>query len=180
MKFKIPVIGFIEKTIRADLVQKFLDIFRNTRDIHRVLVIIPLTWFISHSFYLKSRSLWANIFSSLSRDEAIWLGLCGFPALFVLCWAIFTSDFNMSLYMRQAIFAIWTGLLHRLGYGLEAIGTTYITTVSFLALTSYLPFAFWGLRPDQVFKKVKEGYDIKKNTTDAVIKIAPPSQSEAI
>jgi hypothetical protein len=164
MKFYIPFFGLLEKTIQMNFVQRFLAVFRNTQDIHRVLIVIPLTLLISHSLYLQTRAHVEVIFYTIKNEEIFWLALEGFIVLFVGCWAVFSSPFNPALYVRQGVFAIWTALLHRLGYGLESLGSTYFTVVSFIALTSFLPFAFTGLKNEQLFRKWKEEYESKKKS----------------
>lgn len=158
MKFKVPVFGldFIEKTVNADFVQAFLGIFRDTKDIHRVLVLIPLAALISHSVYLKSTPHISVLTYSVKRDELIWICLEVALILFVFSWAVFSSPFNPVLYGRQFIFGIWTVLSHRLLYGLESLGTPFFNTVSLIFLTGSLPFAFTGLRIDQLYKRYKE------------------------
>lgn len=151
MNIKIPFIGFIEKTIQMNIVRRFLAVFRETQDIHRVLIMIPLTMLVSHSYFLYQQPAMVALAYNISRSEALWLGLAGFMVLFVGSWAIFSSEFHPALYVRQGVFIIWTGLLHRLTYGLETLGTTYFTVVSFIALTSFLPFAFTGLKIEQLF-----------------------------
>lgn len=171
MKFYIPFFGLLEKTVQMNFVQRFLAVFRNTQDIHRVLIVIPLTLLISHSLYLKTQAHVEVVFFTLKSSEIIWLALEIFIVLFAACWAIFSSPFNPSLYVRQTVFAIWTALLHRLGYGLESLGTTYFTVVSFAALTYFLPFAFTGLRIEQLFSKWKDDYESNKKM-DKKIKFA--------
>lgn len=180
MKFYIPFFGLLEKTVQMNLVRRFLAIFRDTRDIHRALIVIPLTLLVSHSLFLKSQPHIAVIFYRVQRNEVVWLTLQAFVILFIACWAVFSSPFNLSLYVRQTVFIIWTGLLHRLGYGLETLGSTYFTVVSFLALTSFLPFAFTGLKIEQLFRKMKEDYESNKSTEPAVVSIpASNSRSDA-
>ena len=181
MKVKIPFLGFVEKTINADFAQAFLQIFRDTQDKHRVLIIVPLVLLLSHSYYMYMQPHISVIFYKIAQKEGIWLALAGFTVLFVFFWAIFSSPFNPSLYVRQIIFAVWTGLLHRLGYGLETLGSTYITVVSFIFLTLPLIFAFTGLTVSQFFNKIKDDYQAKKNaeaTEPAVISI-PKANTEA-
>lgn len=167
MNIKIPFIGFIEKTVQMNVVRKFLAVFRDTQDIHRVLVLIPLTLFVSHSYFLMNQPHTSVIFYRLQRSEIIWIALLGFIVLFVASWAIFSSPLNSALYVRQGVFIIWTGLLHRLAYGLETLGTTYFTVVSFIALTSFLPFAFTGFKIEQLFARIKDEY--KANKRPAVV-----------
>lgn len=179
MKVKIPFIGFIEKTIHTDFIQAILKIFRETEDKHRVLIMIPLTLLISHSYFMSMQPHVMVIFHSVSRSEGFWLALAGFTALFVFAWAILSGPFNPALYVRQSVFIVWIGLLHRLAYGLESLGTMYITTVSFIALSSFLPFAFTGLTVPQLFSKLKDDYKTRKNAEPAVVEIPPRSESEA-
>lgn len=171
MKFFIPFVGFTEKIVQMNLVQGFFEVFRDTRDTHRVLIVIPLTLFISHSLYLQGQTYVSVIFYKIHRAELIWLILGAFIMLFVASWAVFSSSFNPALYIRQIIFVIWTGLLHRLSYGLESLGTTYFTIVSFIALTSFLPFAITGLKVEQLFRKLKEDYESGKKSEPAVISV---------
>lgn len=162
MNIKIPFIGFIEKTVQMNIIKKLVAVFRDTQDIHRVLIVIPLTLFVSHSYYLTQQPHVSVIFYKLQRSEVIWVGLIGFIFVFVAFWAVLSSPFHPALYVRQGVFVIWTGLLHRLLYGLEILGTTYFTVVSFIALTSFLPFAFTGLKIDQLFARFKDEYKAKK------------------
>lgn len=172
MKFYIPFFGLLEKTVQMNLVRRFLDIFRDTRNIHRVLITIPLTLLVSHSLYMKNHTPAAVIFYEIQRSEVIWLGLAAFFVLFAASWAVFSGPFSPALYIRQTVFMIWTGLLHRLGYGLETLGSTYFTVVSFIALTSFLPFAFTGLKTEQLFRKLKEDYESGKKSEPAVVKLS--------
>ena len=171
MKVKIPFIGFVDETIQADFVQAFLYIFRDTLDKHRMLVVIPLVLLISHSVYLANQPHLSVIFYRLTAAEELWLFLAGLLILFVFSWAVFSSPFSPALYVRQTVFIVWTGLLHRLAYGLETLGTTYITAVSFLALSSFLPFAFTGKTVPQLFNQIKDDYQARKNAEPAIIEI---------
>lgn len=155
MKVPIPFFGLVMKTIETDLVQKFLEIFRRPQDIHRVLITIPITLFISHTLFLKNQPGTSVVFNNLQRPEVIWVGLMIFLLLFVSCWAVFSSEFNPVLYTRQIVFIMWTCLVHRLSYGLETLGSPLLTWLSFGALVSFLPFAATGLRPDQIWTKYK-------------------------
>jgi len=156
MKVPIPFFGLVMKTIETDLVQKFLGVFRQPQDIHRVLIVIPIALFISHTVFLKNQPGTSVVFNNLQRPEMIWVGLMGFLLFFVSCWAVFSSGFNFVLYVRQSVFVMWTCLLHRLSYGLEVFGTPYLTGISIIALISFLPFAFTGFRPDQLYKQYKD------------------------
>jgi hypothetical protein len=181
MKLYIPVFGFAEKIIQTNFIQRFLEIFRDTKDIHRVIVVVPLTLLISHSLYLRGLPHMSDIFFKPARAEVIWFGLFCFPVAFGYLWAVFSSPLNPALYIRQTIFIIWTALLHRWSYGLETFGTPYATVISLLALTSYLPFALWGLRPDQLFMKLIDDYKARKNadTEYQEVPIPPKVQSDA-
>lgn len=177
MKVRYPIfaVSFADKIIKTNFVQGFLRIFRDTQDSHRVLAIIPLTLFISHSWYMKTAPQISLAAARISNDELFWIILCGFIASAYFCWAVFSSKFNPPLYVRQTIFAIWTGLAHRWIYDLETLGTPYLTAVSLLALTSYLPYAFWGLRPDQLFKQIQDEYKARKNAEPAVVTVPEPA-----
>lgn len=173
MRLKYPVsIGFAEKIIQTNLVQGFLHIFRKPDDIHRVLSVIPITLLISHSAYMLDAPSIKLTTASFSEAEILWLILFALPPLFWSLWTIFSSVFNPALYVRQAIFVIWTGLAHRWACGLEIFGTPYLTAVSLIALTSYLPFAFWGLRPDQLFSKLQDEYRFRKEAGPPVVQQA--------
>jgi len=175
----LPMLSFTEKIIQTNFVQGFLRIFRETNDTHRVLAVVPLAWFISHSYYMLQAPQVAHMATRVNIDEGIWLALGGLITLFMFSWSVFSSEFNPSLYVRQGIFIIWTGLTHRWIYGLEALGTPFLTTVSLIALTSYLPFAFWGLRPDQLYIKIKDEINAKKNARPAVVTALAPQKSES-
>ena len=85
MRFKLPIFGidFIEKTINANFIKAFLDVFRETKDIHRVLIIIPLAVLISHSYYLKGTPHISVLTYTVRKDELIWVILEAFLILFV-------------------------------------------------------------------------------------------------
>lgn len=168
MNIKIPFIGFIEKTFQLNIVRQFLIVFRDTQDKHRVAVIIPLTLLLSHSYYLYQQPAMIAISRSISRSEILWLGLAGFIVLFMASWAIFSSPFNVSLYVRQGVFVMWTGLVHRLSYGLEVLGTPYFNIIAFIALTSFLPFAFTGLKNGELFSKWKNDYQASQSVKGTI------------
>jgi len=169
MKVPIPFFGLVMKTVETEFVQKFLGIFRQPQDIHRVLVVIPIVLFISHTIFLKNQPGLAVIANNFQRPEEIWVGLMAFPVLFISCWAVFSSSFNPVLYLRQIVFIMWTCLIHRLSYGLEVFGTPYLTWISFAALVSFLPFACTGKRPDQLYEKYKTNKEVQTIQHPAVI-----------
>lgn len=168
MRIKIPFIGFIDKTIHTDFIQAILRVFRETQDKHRVMIMVPLTLLVSHSYYLSRQPHIAVILTQISNSEGIWIILASFVALFVFGWGILSSPFSPALYARQAIFIIWTGLLHRLSYGLETLGTPYFNVISFCALTYGLPFAFTGKGIPYLFTKAIEDYKMKKESLPMV------------
>lgn len=155
MKLFYPILSISDTIVKTNFVQSFLKVFRETEDIHRVLVVIPLALFVSHSIFLKNQPGVSVMFYDLGRPEQIWVGLLGFVVFFVGSWAVFSSPFNPVLYIRQAVFIMWACLLHRLSYGLEVFGTPYLTTISVIALFSFIPFAFTGKRPDQLYEEYK-------------------------
>ena len=169
MKVPIPFFGLVMKTIETDLVQRFLIVFRQPQDIHRVLIAIPITLFISHTIFLKNKPGLAVITGNLQRPEQIWVMLMSFLVLFITCWAVFSSAFNPVLYIRQIVFVMWTCLIHRLSYGLEIFGTPYLTWISFAALISFIPFACTGLRPDQLYEKYRTNKETEGVKHPAVI-----------
>ena len=172
MKVKIPFVGFIEKSINADFVQAFLRVFRETEDKHRVFIIVPVVLLLSHSYYMMSNPLIRQLGYNLNKDRVLWLVLAAFPVLFLLSWAVFSSAFNPRLYIRQIVLIIWSALLHRLCYGLEVMGTTYFTVVSFIALTSFLPFALTGMKIEELFNKLKDDYkERRESENEAFVKI---------
>jgi len=164
MNISLPFVGFIKKTIDVNIiVQAFLDIFSNTEDRHRVFIIVPVVLLLSHTYFLATKNvLVRQLRHVLNRDEIIWLVLASIAVLFILSWAVFSSEFNPRLYIRQVVIAIWTALIHRLVYGLEIPGTTYFTAVSIIALVSFLPFALTGLKAEELFVKLKDDYKSSK------------------
>lgn len=176
MKVKLPFVGFIEKTIQADIVRAFLGVFRDTQDIHRVLIIIPWTLFLSHCWHIKNAPQTSLIVANLNREEIIWIGLASFMMLFILSWAVFSSEFNPSLYFRQLIIGGWTFLIHRLVYGLTMLGSPDFYLLSFAAFSYFLPFAITGLTPKEFFQKLKDDREAKKNHEPAFIDV---QQSES-
>lgn len=179
MKVKIPFIGFIDKTINADFVQAFLRVFRETEDKHRVFIVIPAVLLISHSYYMFANPLIRQLSYTISKDKIIWVVLAAFPILFMLSWAVFSSAFNPRLYVRQTVLIIWAALLHRLAYGLEVLGTTYFTVVSFIALTSFLPFAITGLKIEELFNRIKDDYKERREAeSEPFIHVRPVSNDK--
>ena len=168
-KIFYPVVGLAEKAVKLDIVQKILAIFRDTQDIHRVAIIVPLTLFLSHSLFMSNQPHIAVIFHRLTKPEIFWIVLAAFSALFMLAWSTLSSNFNPALYARQMIVAGWTFILHRIAYGLTALGSPDFYIPAFVALSVFLPFAVTGLRIDDFFKKLKEDYETKKQAEAAMV-----------
>ncbi len=147
----------------------FLNIFRNPSDIHRVLMVIPLSALISHTIYLSDK---ASSWVVFNRGEYFLFGLVLLLFIFATLWAVFSCKFNFKLYVRQLIFILWVILFHRIAFGLESVGSMFFSILSFVALTGYVIFALTGLRLDQLIHLFVEKRNEKRNSST----VATPSK----
>ncbi len=162
-------IDWRERLIKTNIARHFLSIFRDTQDIHRVLVIIPLVLLLSHGWFMQEAPQVSLVVARLSRDETILLSLVGFVVAFVFCWAVFSAPVNIFLYVRQAIVGAWALIIHRLLYGLTELGTADFYLLAFVSFASFLPFALTGLKIEKFFQKIQDERAQKRDQRPAVV-----------
>lgn len=184
IRFKVPKVktnvSWHEKLIRTNFVQRFLAIFRDTEDIHRVLAIVPVVLVLSHSWFIKNAVGVSVVVAQLNNSEILWLTFSSIPILFMLFWAVFSSPFNLYLYWRQIIIGAWALLIHRLAYGLTQLGTADFYVLAFAAFVSFLPFALTGQKIEQFFDGIKQRRESANNRQPAVIMEDENDESEQV
>ena len=120
----------------------FKRIFRNPRDIHRVLVMIPLAGLTSHLLYLY---LLIPKGVSFDQDETITICLGAILYFGWLSWIFLSNELDMELSMRFFWAAVLAGLGHRVGVmENETGGSLYFKAVSYLAIATMMIFVITG------------------------------------
>jgi len=138
----------------------FFRIFREPRDIHRVIISGLLAVFASHTWFLFYEAETKFIFT---KDHIVLGILIGAMLGFMLFWSIFSSNLNIKLYVRQIIVIGWAILAHRLSYGVESFGSIFVTAMLFLGWSIWIPFALTGMRFDELQTKIEDWQNAKKN-----------------
>jgi uncharacterized membrane protein YhhN len=145
----------------------FLEIFRSPKDIHRVISALFLSVTFSHIYFIvietpKSKAAVLSI-------EYVLLGLvCGIMT-FQVFWTFLSSQLNLKLYIRQFVVIGWGILAHRLGYGVEELGSKFVTGMLLLGWSIWIPFALSGMRFDELQTKIEAWqYGKKINSGDNV------------
>lgn len=117
----------------------FDRIFSDPKEIHRVLVIIPLSMLVSHAIYVYA-SLVDNYVYTASDKVLIWLGSA--LSLFILCWCLRSNEMTIDLFNRFAIVSGLSGLFHRMIFYAIELGDPYFVT---MAVISFLIFGLWAV-----------------------------------
>lgn len=110
----------------------FDRIFSNPKEIHRVLIIIPLSILVSHALYIWQVLPIDYVFTT-SDEVAIWLGCI--LSSFVLCWCFRSNEMSIDLFNRFMIVSALSGLFHRITFYAIELGDAYFVTLSILAFS---------------------------------------------
>ncbi len=144
----------------------FIRIFQAPADIHRVIVAGVLGVLSSHVFYLIYESKIPYI---LTKDQKVLASIMGVLVVFALCWSIFSSELNIILYGRQIVVIGWVILGHRIFYGVETLGSLFVSIMLFLGWTIWIPFALAEVKPGELIDKVRNWQDKRKKPVLAVV-----------
>jgi len=135
---------------------EFKLVFKNPREIHRVLMVIPLAALLSHIIFMYF-SLPKGV--PLQSDVSLAILLCSIPATFVVAWILFSNPLDVELSTRF----LWSGLLsigaHRLFVGVEALGSPYISAVGIAAILMIMIFVVTGKTKNEL----KIWFNVKLN-----------------
>lgn len=137
--------------------EEFKRIFRNPRDIHRVMMVIPLAAMLSHIIYLYMSIPKGVPFTS---DSIITASLGTFIYAVLVSWIFLSGNINIELFMRF----FWTSLLailaHRIGVmDNETGGSLYFKAVAYLAIGMAAIFAVTGKTKNEL----KIWFNVKLN-----------------
>lgn len=139
----------------------FLEIFRDPKDIHRVISALFLSVTASHIYFIGVES--PKIKANFVKDELVLLGLICGVLVFQVLWTFLSSELNIKLYIRQFVVIGWGILAHRIGYGLEILGSGFVTVMLLAGWSIWIPFALSGMRFDELQTKIEVWQDGKKN-----------------
>ena len=137
-------------------IDEFCLIFSNPRDIHRVMMIIPLAALASHMLYLYA-AIPAGV--PITRDEIISASLLGTIYIMWTSWVFLSNKFDIELFMRFVWCALLSVLAHRLAVLEEPLGGWYVTTVSFMAIGMVMIFVVTGKTKNEL----KIWFNVKLN-----------------
>jgi hypothetical protein len=129
------------------------SIFREPKDIHRILVSGVLALILSHVFYLFESD--SESFSIVNVDDYILVAVFWFQFVFCLGWCLFSQETGIVIYGRIGVIALWAILIHRVFYGVESLGSFFVNFAFLLGWSAWLPFALFGLSIEGAFMKLK-------------------------
>lgn len=139
----------------------FFEVFRFPKDIHRVISALFLSVTFSHIYFTRIES--PKISTPIAHNELVLIGLIMGVLIFQVLWTFLSSGLNIKLYIRQFVVIGWGILAHRLGYGVEVLGSTFVTIMLFAGWSIWIPFALSGMRFDELQTKIEVWQDAKKN-----------------
>lgn len=142
---------------------KPLSIFRDTQEIHRVLLSFPLGFSLSLGIFVYNSSPFANP-SSAEITTGLFIV---FFWMFAFLFAVVTDQFNPLLHLRQLIAMIWAILAQGLIFGTEGAGTLFFNIVSLISTTALLPFVL-GVKYSTINDWVKNVFNKKKKPLSVV------------
>lgn len=119
--------------------REFLLFFRNPREIHRVVLTVPLSGLLSHVIYMYNLLPPEYIFTT-ADITAIWLGVSLY--IMTLMWCFLSNEMTIDLFNRFAIVASLTVLYHRVYFYTIDLGDPYYQALSTI---SFLVFVVWAI-----------------------------------
>lgn len=138
----------------------FLEIFRSPKDLHRVVSALFLSITFSHLYFIAVETPFKR---KIVETEWVLLGLICGVLVFQVLWTFLSSTLNLKLYIRQFVVIGWGILAHRIGYGLEILGSGFVTVMLLAGWSIWIPFALSGMRFDELQTKIEVWQDAKKN-----------------
>jgi hypothetical protein len=119
---------------------ELLLIFRNPRDVHRVIITAPLAVVLSHAIYLYNLTP-ESVFNTADKT-AIALG--SFIYLMTVLWCLLSNPMNIHLFNRFSIVAALTVLYHQVFFYSVGLGDTYPKILSTIAYALLMIWAVTG------------------------------------
>lgn len=160
------------------MIKKFFQeialMFSNPREVHRVIMCIPLAFAMSHVIYIYMKIPKGVPITNDQLIGAIVGGIIYLGAWFY----IFLSDkFDFKLFLRFILAAALSVAAHRLVVRVESFGTAYLTAVSLMAIGFVLIFVISGritaINDINVWFNVKMSKaDDQKNITSNAVDIS--------
>jgi hypothetical protein len=148
---------------------EFKLIFNNPRDIHRVLMVIPLAALLSHVVYMYF-SLPKGV--PIQGDVSLAILLCSVPALFLSAWVLLSNPLDIELSTRFLWSALLSAGAHRLYVGVEALGSPYLSAIGIAAIMMVMIFVVTGKTKNELkiwlSVKLNENKDDKETKLRAV------------
>lgn len=123
------------------IINEFVLIFKNPRELHRVLMVIPLAAALSHASYLYVK-IPAGV--PFTNDQVISIILGGFIYLTMWCFVFFSNPNDFKLFLRFVFCGALSALAHRLIVDVDKFGTWYYSAVSLAAIAFVLIFIVTG------------------------------------
>ncbi len=139
--------------------------FKDPRNIHRVLMVIPLSALASHLIYMYMKLPKGM---PIASDTYVTIALGSILYIMWTCWVFMSNDLDIELAMRF----LWCALLsiagHRIGvYENETGGSLYFKVLSFAAIGTIMIFVVTGKTKNELkiwFNvKLNEGKNDKSN-----------------
>ncbi len=160
----------------------FLEVFRYPQDIHRVISALFLSVTFSHIYFIAVE---LPVLVEIGENEIVLISLISAALVFQVLWSFFSSDLNIKLYIRQFVVIGWGILAHRLGYGVETLGSKFVTIMLLTGWSIWIPFALTGMRFDELQHKIEVWQNEKraKNRLNADYippRVKPPSSGSTI
>lgn len=150
-------------------------IFRNPRDIHRVVMITPLGAMLSHGIYLAMKT------SPLpfTSDEIMSIVLAVTLYSMITLWTIFSNELHFRIVSRFAFMAGYGALAHRLILGISNVGGVSVyESVFFLTTSSVVAFfVATGFTVTEI-KDIYNGVGSAKKITGANV-VSIPERNES-
>lgn len=138
------------------IIKLFSDFYTKPRVWQRVLVSIPLAFFLSHVVLFEEAAtgtLWVLMVKQAG----------GFYLVALLVgWVLFAGEHSFKTYIRLSVASWWAILFQRIIFD-NASGGVFIFQVSaFIAFTAWLAYAITGLQTNEFLKALEETKEVRK------------------
>lgn len=151
----------------------FFEIFREPKDIHRVVIAGFVSLFVSHAAYLYEST--AQNVSIVHSSDYLLVSLVWSFVVYLFLHSIFSSKRNVMLYLRIFIGMFFVSLGHSLYFGLESAGSWQFNSSYVVFSVPFFYYSLFGRFPKFVMDLFKE-----KPGSDNVIQYQKINKNERL
>ena len=144
------------------MIQSLTNFYTKPRVYMRVLVSIPLAFFLSHVLLFDKQETGTLAVLLVKQIGGIYI------VSLLIGWVLLAGEHNLKTYIRITISVWWAVLFHLIIFYNASGGLLFFQVSAFVAFTAGLTYAITGLQTNEFIKAIeetKEARRVRYNTT---------------